>query len=203
MDFEELVESRRSFKAFTDEKIPLEDVEKAVDLARRAPTAFNLQAYNFKLLTEESFQKAVECLSPGNEWVKDADKIVLIVSDERIDTHAGKALEDEVQKGGLSGEEAEEWRERLASYSGRDEVFKTGWLTRNSMIPATFLMLALWNQGIGSCMVRGFDRKKLAEILGLEAWERPELLLPIGIPERPEQEEKWRRPVEDILEVLD
>lgn len=69
------------------------------------------------------------------------------------------------------------------------------------MIPVTFLMLALWNQGIGSHPIRGFNQEQLSEKLNLESYERPIIMLVIGYPEE-EQEEKWRRDPEEVVDFL-
>ncbi len=203
MDFSKLVKERRSYKQFKDKEVEIEKLEKIFELTTEAPTAFNLQAYSFKVLdSEEVIEAAVDSVVPGNEWVGDADKIVLLVGDERIDTNLEKALEDMLEKGYLDEETAEDYRERISGYGDRDELFKTGWLNRNTMIPATFFMLACENEGLGTCPVRGFSNEKISESLDLEEWERPSLMLPIGYPEEDERPQKWRRKGKDIFEII-
>ena len=87
-----------------------------------------------------------------------------------------------------------------SDYKNRDSEFMTGWLTRNTMIPATFFMLACKTQGIGSCPVRGFDQDKLSEELDLKETERPILIFPIGYPK--EEDRNWRRNGDEIFEVI-
>jgi nitroreductase len=85
-------------------------------------------------------------------------------------------------------------------YKNRDENFMTGWLTRNTMIPATFFMLACKAHGIGSCPVRGFSQEKLSEKLDLKDSERPILLIPIGYPR--EEDRNWRRDGEELFDLV-
>ena len=203
MDFEQLVKNRRSYKQFKDKEVEMEKLEKIFEYTTEAPTAFNLQAYSFKVLdSEEAIKAAVDSVVPGNEWVENADKIVLLVGDERIDTNLEKALDDMLEKDYLDEETAEGYRERISSYRDRDELFKTGWLNRNTMIPATFFMLACENEGLGTCPVRGFSDQKISESLNLEEWERPSLMLPIGYPGKDERPQKWRRKENEIFEIL-
>ncbi len=203
MDFEKLVKKRRSYKQFRDKEVEMEKLEKIFELTTEAPTAFNLQAYSFKVLdSKKAIQAAVDSVVPGNEWVRDADKIVLLVGDERIDTNLDKVLEDVLEKDYLDEGTAEEYRERISGYRERDNLFKTGWLNRNTMIPATFFMLACENVDLGTCPVRGFSSEKISESLELENWERPSLMLPIGYPEKDERPQKWRREGEELFEVL-
>ncbi len=203
MDFEKLVKKRRSYKQFRDKEVEMEKLEKIFELTTEAPTAFNLQAYSFKVLdSKEAIKAAVDSVVPGNEWVGDADKIILLVGDERIDTNLDKVLEDMLEKEYLDEETAEEYRERITGYRERDNLFKTGWLNRNTMIPATFFMLACENVDLGTCPVRGFSNQKISESLELEEWERPSLMLPLGYPEEDERPQKWRRKGEEIFEVI-
>lgn len=203
MDFEKLVKKRRSYKQFKDREVEMEKLEKIFELTTEAPTAFNLQAYSFKVLdSKEAIQAAVDSVVPGNEWVGDADKIILLVGDERIDTNLDKVLEDMLEKDYLDEGTAEEYRERISGYRERDNLFKTGWLNRNTMIPATFFMLVCENEGLGTCPVRGFSSQKISESLGLENWERPSLMLPVGYPVEDERPQKWRREGEELFEVL-
>lgn len=202
MDFEELVENRRSYKNFKDREVEMKKLRKIFEITTEAPTAFNLQAYSFKVLeSEEAISSAVQSVVPGNEWVADADKIVLLVGDERIDTNLDKVLEDLLEKDYLDQDTAEGFRERISSYRDRDELFKTGWINRNTMIPATFFMLACENEGLGTCPVRGFSSEEIKESLDLDEYERPSLLLPVGYPEKDTRERKWRRNTGDIFEV--
>ncbi len=203
MDFEKLVDERRSYKEFRDREVEMEKLEKIFELTTQAPTAFNLQAYSFKVLdSKAAIEAAVESVVPGNEWVGDVDKIILLVGDDRIDTNLNKTLEYMLEKGYLDEETAKGYRERISGYSERDELFKTGWLNRNTMIPATFFMLACENEGLGTCPVRGFSDEKISESLELEEWERPILMLPIGYPKEDERPQKWRRKGEKIFEVI-
>lgn len=203
MGFEELVENRRSYKNFKDREVKMKKLRKIFEITTEAPTAFNLQAYSFKVLeSDEAIESAVESVVPGNEWIEDADKIVLLIGDERIDTNLDKVLDDLQEKDYIDQDTAEGFRERISGYSDRDELFKTGWINRNTMIPATFFMLACENEGLGTCPVRGFSSEELKESLDLEEYERPSLLLPVGYPERDTRERKWRRDADDIFEVL-
>lgn len=203
MDFENLIEERKSYKKFKEKEIEMNKLEKVFELTTQAPTAFNLQAYSFKVLdSEEAIEAAVDSMVPGNEWVENADKIVLVIGDERIDTNLSKALEDMLEKNYLDQETAGEYRERISGYRDRDELFKKGWLNRNTMIPATFFMLGCVNEGLGTCPVRGFSSEKISKNLNLEKWERPSLMFPVGYPIKDGRPGKWRREGNELFEVL-
>jgi len=160
-----------------------------------------LQPYRFTVLSsEEAKNKAVNSVVPVNGWIRYADKIVVLIADEEIDVNAEKVLDKKIERQGLSKEKADNLRKMFENYKSRDKEFLTGWLTRNSIIPATFFMLACRNYGIGCCPVRGFSPEKLKKKLNLKITERPVLLFPIGYPR--EEERSWRRPGEQIYNIL-
>ena len=201
MNLNEALENWSSVKKFTDEEVEQEELQKVFDLTTNAPTAFNLQPYRFIVLdSEEAKEKAVSSAIPINRWIRYADKIVVLVGDEEIDVNADQVLKQKLEEDKIDEEKAENLRKMYSDYKNRDNEFMTGWLTRNTMIPATFFMLACRTQGIGSCPVRGFSQQKLSEKLDLKETERPILLLPIGYPR--EVDRNWRRDKDDIFETL-
>ena len=201
MDLEDAMENWSSVKKFTDKEVEREKLEKIFDLTTKAPTAFNLQPYRFIVLdSEEAMEKATSSVIPVNGWVRYADKIVVLVGDEEIDVNADQVLVHKLEEGRIDEEKAENLRKMYSDYKNRDSEFLTGLLTRNTVIPATFFMLACKTQGIGSCPVRGFNQDKLANKLNLKETERPILLFPIGYPK--EEGRNWRRDAKDIYEIL-
>jgi len=201
MSLEDAIENWSSVKKFTDEQIKEEKLEKIFDLATKAPTAFNLQPYRFIVLdSEDAMEKAVSSAIPVNRWIQYADKIVVLVGDEDIDANADEVLKHKLDEGRIDQEKAQNLKEMYKRYKNRDEEFMTGWLTRNTMIPATFFMLACKTQGIGSCPVRGFSEEKLSDNLDLKDTERPILLIPIGYPK--EEDRNWRRDGKDLYKIV-
>lgn len=191
-----------SVKSFKDREVPETLLNEIFADTTKAPTAFNLQPYYFKVLdSEESFENAAKSLIPENKWVENADKIVVLIGDKRINTNFEEVAENQLEEGLLDQEDLEEFRQRIKSYSNRSEGFKHRWLARNTMIPATFFMLSCADHGLGCCPVKGFEEKKLSESLGLEDYESPQLMIPIGYP-KDDPKRLWRRNAEEIYEII-
>jgi|APHM01.1.fsa_nt_gi Nitroreductase len=198
---ENLLEDWSSVKKFQDREVKKEEIERVFELTTKAPTAFNLQPYRFTVLdSEKAFQKALDSIPDVNKWIGHADKIVVLIGFEDIDRNAHDVHQKKMESGEIDEEESENLMKMYADYKTRDEDFLTGWLTRNTMIPATFFMIACKTQGIGTCPVRGFNQERLGEKLDLEDSERPILLMPIGYP-KGEGDRHWRRKGQDIFEI--
>lgn len=198
---EDVLKNWCTVKKFKDKKVEKETLDKIFSLTTNAPTAFNLQPYRFTVLdSEKAKNKAVESANPVNGWIRYADKIVILIGDEKIDVNADKVLQNKIKNNEIDEEKAENLRKMYKNYKNRDENFMTGWLTRNTVIPGTFFMLACRTQQIGVCPVRGFKQEKLADKLELNQTEKPILLFPIGHPKK-DCERHWRRSGEKIYEI--
>lgn len=60
MEAIEILKTRRSIREFTDRPVEKEKLEKMVDIARYAPTANNVQPWDFVAITEEEKIKKLE-----------------------------------------------------------------------------------------------------------------------------------------------
>lgn len=201
MDVENALENWSSVKKYKDKEIEEETLERIFELTTNAPTAFNLQPYKFIVLdSEKAKEKATEAAIGPNGWIRYADKIAVLIAFEDLDRNAHQVHKKKKEQGSMDEEKSEKLMKMYADYKSRDEEFLTGWLTRNTMIPATFFMIACKTQGIGSCPVRGFKQNKLSEKLDLEDNEKPMLLIPIGYPG--EDERNWRKDGEEIYKII-
>jgi nitroreductase len=74
------------------------------------------------------------------------------------------------------------------------------------------MMLAAWNEGIGSCPNGMTDSEAVGDMLGLHAGERPAIVLTFGYPARPvdpsgRSPQEWiqranRKPFEEVVETV-
>ena len=53
MDFDEVVQGRRSIRGFADKPVPQGVIREVIELAMRAPSSFNNQCWNFHVVTGE------------------------------------------------------------------------------------------------------------------------------------------------------
>ena len=74
------------------------------------------------------------------------------------------------------------------------------------------MMLAAWDEGVGSCPNGMVDREQTAELLGLEEGEQPAIILSFGYPAKPRNPEErspeeWsrrarRKPLDELVREL-
>ena len=65
----ELAKSRRTIRAIKPDPVPMQDIEKALEVARWAPSGFNMQPAEFIVLLDPEKRAAVKRII--DEWIED------------------------------------------------------------------------------------------------------------------------------------
>jgi nitroreductase len=152
MEFEELVRNRGMMRAFRPGPVPEELIEKLLRSAVRAPSAGNLQAWEFVVVRGSETKRRLAEAALGQMFVAEAP--VVIVTCRNLERNAGK-------------------------YGGRGRDFYN--LIDASFASLTIL-LAAHNEGLGACFVGAYRDDEVSRILGLPGHARPVGIMPIGWP---------------------
>lgn len=78
MDIMEVIKTRRSIRVYKDKPIPKEALEKLVDAARFAPTARNVQPWEFIAITQPEILKKIADLAENGRFVSSAKACIAI-----------------------------------------------------------------------------------------------------------------------------
>jgi len=167
----ELVELRRSVRAYREDPVPPEMIDSCLEAARLAPSATNSQPWHFVVVTDAESRRKIAGWTrlPGsrmNAFVEEAPVIVAIVAEPpRLVTQIGAALQ------------------------------KTPFYLIDVGIAAEHLCLRAAETGLGTCMIGWFDEKKVASLLGIPRGvgvqrKRVALLLTLGYPADEPREKK-------------
>ena len=161
MDFFEAVERRRSTRAFTSESVEVEKLGAILTMARLAPSAGDLQAYQIVVIDDAGTKNALAAAALGQDFVAQAAVVLVFCASP--------------------GRSESKYGERGA----------TLYCVQDATIAACYAQLAATAQGLGSCWVGAFDEARVATALRAPARLRPIILMPIGCaaetPERPQR----------------
>jgi nitroreductase len=152
MEFEELVRKRCMVRAFRPDPVPEELIEKLLRSAVRAPSAGNLQAWEFVVVQEPETKRRLAEAAVRQMFVAEAP--LVIVACRNMERNAGK-------------------------YGGRGRDFYN--LIDVSFASLTIL-LAAHNEGLGACFVGAYLDNEVSRILRLPEHVRPLGVIPIGWP---------------------
>ncbi|MCX6089493.1 MAG: nitroreductase family protein [Candidatus Atribacteria bacterium] len=78
MDIFDILKTRRSVRRFKADPVPREMIEEIIDCARLAPSAVNIQPWEFIVVTEPERKKAVADLTDHGKFIKEAPVLIAV-----------------------------------------------------------------------------------------------------------------------------
>jgi len=164
LDVLDAVNRRRSVRAFRTEEVSPEIVQKLIDSARRAPSAGNIQPWEFIVVRKQEVKMKVAHAALNQMFVEEASVVIVVCADEM------RCL----QGYGLRGKNL---------YCIQD----TAAATQN-------MLLVAYSLGLGTCWIGAFSEEKVREALKIPRGIRPVALVPIGYPDEslPSRKRRYR-----------
>ncbi len=196
-EFQKVIDSRRSVRIYTDEKIPGDILHRCMENALLAPNSSNLQPWEIYCIQDPEKRRAINYACLSQVAAKSAAALFVMVA--RIDTwrhHAGEMIElfnrqeEKIPKAAFSYYKKIVpfvytqgpfsilgfLKRLLYFFRGlsapiiREPVSKKDmklWSSKTTALAAENLMLSLRAYGYDSCPMEGFDSKRIKKILSL------------------------------------
>ncbi|RDI72384.1 nitroreductase family protein [Halopelagius longus] len=205
MEFSEVVTSRRSVHQYTDEALEEETIEAIFERVRHSPSSYNLQPWEFLVLTEDENRERLRSVAYDQEHVTDAPVAVVVLGNKDPSAHADAVLDDWLNKGYLPNEEARDAvMESIDGMAALPEEERRVWTVRSTTLAASALLNAAWDEGVATCPMGGFDAEGVVEEFDIDADRyEPVMLVTMGYAAEDapdvENERKYRRPVDEIV----
>jgi len=196
----DLIESRVSANYF-DPATPVSD-EQVAELARLAtlaPSAFNVQNWQFVAVRSQEAREKLRELSFGQQKVVDAPVTFIISGTLKAQDQVAAALKPAVDKGILIQPVVDSWTRMAQGSMNGDERAQRDEALRSASLAAMTMILAAEGMGLSSCAMTGFDAEAVHAAFGLGADEVPVMLVAIGHAAQGNWPQKPRRPLDDVL----
>ncbi|MGB9635070.1 MAG: nitroreductase family protein [Candidatus Micrarchaeia archaeon] len=148
----ELAMKRKSIRLYENKDVPDDMIIDAVSTAILAPSAGNLQAWEFIIVRRTETKRAIADACYGQEFIVSAPVVVIVCANRKRSS----------EKYGKRGEEF---------YSIAD-----------ACIVASYFQLAVAEKGLGTVWVGAFDNDEIKSILDLPVYIEPIAVFPIGHP---------------------
>lgn len=152
MEFWEVLNKRRSTRAFSNEEVEEEKLQKILEAANSAPSAGNLQAYEIFLIKDKKIKDKLVEASGGQDFIAQAPVVLVFFANPS-----------------RSG----------ARYGARGESLYS---IQDATIAATFAWLAAVDLGLSTVWVGAFNDEEVKKICGADRSFQPIAILPIGYP---------------------
>jgi nitroreductase len=152
MDVFETIKGRRSIRAYRDIEVPQEIVEKLIEAARWAPSAGNIQPWEFIIVRNPETKRRLAEAALGQSFIEEAPVVIVVCADE----------------------------ERSArGYGTRG---RTLYCIQDTAAAIQNIHLAACALGLGTCWVGAFKEDEAREILNIPGGVRPVAIIPVGYP---------------------
>lgn len=174
MKFLELVKKRKSTRKYSSRPVPRELIDKCLEAARVAPSACNSQPWSFIVVDKEDLRntladKAFSVPYSLNTFAKTAPVLIVAVT------------------------ERPKYITRVAGYFRGIQYSLV-----DIAIACEHIVLQAEEEGLGTCWLGWFNEKEVKRILRIPKRKKVDIIISMGYPEKEEQREKIRRPLDKI-----
>mgnify|MGYP001131724755 CR=1 FL=1 len=153
MDVLEAIKGRRSIRAFKRKTVPEEIVEKLIDAASWAPSAGNIQPWEFVIVQKPEIKRRLAEAALEQSFIEEAPVVIVVCADEKRSS---------------------------MGYGIRGRVL---YCIQDTAAATQNILLTAYSLGLGACWVGAFNEKEAREILETPQEIRPVAMIPIGYPD--------------------
>jgi nitroreductase len=154
MELSEAIKGRRSIRTFKPQDVTEETIEKLVDAARHAPSAGNIQPWEFVIARKPETKKKLAKAAFNQTLFEEAPAVIVVCADENRSS----------MRYGKRGE---------TLYCIQD----TAAATQN-------MLLTAYSLGLGTCWVGAFNEDEAKQALKTPNGVRPVAMVPVGYPNK-------------------
>jgi nitroreductase len=162
VDVFEAIKSRRSIRTYKNQNLPEGTVEKLLEAAIWAPSAGNVQPWEFIVAESQETKQGLCVAAYGQKSLEEASVVIVVCADENR-------------------------AEQTYGFRG-----KTLYCFQDTAAAIQNLLLTATSLGLGSCWLGAFKEEEIKKVINAPLGIRPVALIPIGIPNETPQARKRR-----------
>ncbi|PMB75890.1 MAG: nitroreductase [Candidatus Bathyarchaeota archaeon] len=152
MDVLEAIKGRRSIRAFKSQDVSAEIVEKLVEAARWAPSAGNIQPWEFIIVRKPEIKRELAEAALNQTFIEEAPVAIVVCANEN------------------------------RSSQGYGTRGKTLYCIQDTAAAIQNIHLTAYSLGLGTCWVGAFKEEEARRILKIPQGIRPVAIIPVGYP---------------------
>jgi nitroreductase len=150
MDVLQAIKGRRSIRAYKSNDVPPEMVEKLLEAARLAPSAGNIQPWEFIVVRSSAIKQKLAEAALNQEFIEEAPVVIVVCANEKSSSI----------RYGVRG--------------------KTLYCIQDTAAAIQNIHLTAYSLGLGTCWVGAFREEEAREILKVPDGVRPVAMIPVG-----------------------
>jgi len=150
LDLFEAIKSRRSIRAYKKENVSEKEVEKLIDAARWAPSAGNIQPWEFVIVRDAEIKQKLAMAALDQTFIEEAPVVIVVCADE-----AQSSL----------------------GYGSRGVAL---YCIQDTAAAVQNILLAACALGLGACWIGAFREELARRALNVPINVRPVAIIPVG-----------------------
>jgi nitroreductase len=152
MDLLDVIAKRRSIRTYKKRDLPQGTVEKLLEAARQAPSAGNVQPWEFVVASIPNTKREISQATFGQKNLQEASVVITVCVDEKRATE---------------------------SYGVRGKKL---YCLQDTAAAIENILLTACSLGLGACWIGAFDEDAVRKIINAPKGMRPVALIPVGYP---------------------
>lgn len=164
---------RRSVRRFTDEEVPMATVGRILDAACHAPSAGNLQPWEFYVVKNREMREKLAVAALNQEFVATAPVVIVVCALPELSARR---------------------------YGDRGRYL---YAIQDTAAAVQNILLAAHGYGLATCWVGAFDEEKVVRLLQLPPGRRPVALIPLGYAAEEKHVAPARRSWEEVVHIIE
>ncbi|WP_281951743.1 NAD(P)H-dependent oxidoreductase [Nitrosophilus kaiyonis] len=202
-EFLKMMYFRHACKIFDENrKIPKEDFDFILECARLSPSSFGMEPWRFLVITDQNLKDKLKPLCWNQKQINTCSHLVIIKAQKEILKPDSDYVKKMFNRRELPKEKIEAYLKRYKDFMqdklDNEKLFC--WSSKQCYIAAANMVDSAAFIGIDSCMIEGFEKDKVEELLNIDTKkEEIALLITFGYRVKPAPEKK-RLSLEEIVE---
>jgi nitroreductase len=152
LDVFEAIKGRRSVRAFTKKPVSDEEITKLIDAARWAPSAGNIQPWEFVIVRDAKVKHGLSAAALDQTFIEEAPVVIVVCADQ------------------------------LQSGSGYGSRGANLYCLQDTAAATQNILLAAHAMGLAACWVGAFQEEEARKVLNVPSGIRPVAIVPVGHP---------------------
>ncbi len=205
-DFLKAMDFRHACKVFDEsKKISDEDIHFILEVARKSPSSFGMEAWKFLVITNDELREKLRVFCWNQPQITTCSHLVIVLAGiETLKVESG-VVRSQLMRRNLPQEKLDSFIELYTSHLGdvlndNDKIYQ--WSARQTYIAAANMMNAAAFLEIDSCPIEGFEKENVEKVLELDTSKfQVAMLLPFGYRIN-EQSKQLRSSFESVVEFI-
>ncbi len=196
MNVQEAINKRRSTRYYdTSKKVNKDDIKLVVDAGRRAPNGLALEPWKFFVIEGDMSKLQETCY--GQPHAGDASFAIALVNYKtELIEEKPEVISDLLKAKGIK-------EENIVGYIEKTKQIGTQYMREQTMFAGSQMVLQATELGIGSVIMGGFDREKVANLINLDQVHyEVALVIDFGYPVEEEVKPRVIRDEEEVVSYI-